>query len=163
MPPKTTPENIEERFWSRVTVGGPNECWIWNGATTGHPRIAYGRFRYYGKTTMAHHVPLLLEGEEITGDTRVLHRCDNPLCVNPAHLFLGTQADNIQDMIEKGRDNRSRKGEENPSVKLAYPQVLEIRDLYDRGLSQQEIADMFSVNQTTVSRITRRVIWSHLK
>ena len=87
----------------------------------------------------------------------VLHRCDNRACVNPDHLFLGTQADNIRDMIRKGR-NDDRSGERNFSAKLSQRDVNEIRSLAGR-LPQRAIAEKFGVSQSQISHIIRGAGW----
>ena len=92
--PKQTP------FWENVAVGDPNDCWEWE-ASSGYN--GYGQYRHNGKMTGAHRVAWNLTHGTIPDGLQVLHHCDNPSCVNPAHLWLGTQRDNIHDMIRKGR------------------------------------------------------------
>jgi len=93
------------RFWDRVDRTQP-ECWVWTGETN---RFGYGRFefRYNGTRTriLAHRLSLILIGQRLTDTDVVRHTCDNPPCVNPEHLLVGTQADNIRDAIERGRHN----------------------------------------------------------
>ncbi len=95
--------SAKERLWEKVDRSG--DCWIWKGAISNK---GYGSFRFNNKTELAHRVAWILVNGPIpdgVGDhgTCVLHSCDNPRCVNPAHLFLGTQVDNINDMVRKGR------------------------------------------------------------
>ena|SRR6478736_2120937 len=92
-----------DRFWSYVDKRGPNECWPWVGYT--HQQFGYGMISIVTQRPMllAHRVSLELSGVAIPEGMNVLHRCDNPPCVNPAHLFPGTQADNMRDMQAKGR------------------------------------------------------------
>ena len=93
-------------FWAQIERRGPNECWPWVG--TRHPR-GYGIIRLEGINFRAHRVAYVLAtGESIRG-LAVCHRCDNPPCINPMHLFVGTQADNLHDMIHKGRHHESQK------------------------------------------------------
>jgi len=96
------PETIEARFRAKVRKGEPHECWLWIAATNDD---GYGIFRWpsAGRMIGAHRAAWMLEHGEIANDLQVLHRCDNPPCVNVAHLFLGTQVDNILDMCHKGR------------------------------------------------------------
>jgi hypothetical protein len=99
---KRTP--IKDRFWPKVDRGGSDECWEWIGSR--HPD-GYGRIGAGGKhggTIYAHRASWEIHGNKIPNGLCVLHHCDNPPCVNPAHLFLGTQADNIKDKVAKGRN-----------------------------------------------------------
>lgn len=131
-------------------------------------RAGYGRFKLNGRMQKAHRVSWklykgpILQGEGYHG-TCVCHRCDNPGCVNPEHLELGTHADNMDDMVDKGRQAKP-KGEDNTKAKLTESQVREIRRLAEDGsLLQKEIGKMFGVSNGTVSDIKTRKIWRHLK
>lgn len=103
-PPKYTPEQRIAAFWAKVDKsGGDDACWIW---TAFRLRAGYGLFKWYGKDTGAHRVSWELAHGAIPDGLWVLHNCpggDNPACVNPAHLWLGTQQDNTDDMVKKGR------------------------------------------------------------
>lgn len=93
---------IQERFWEKVRIAGTADCWEWQAAknSKGYGRLTSGR----GIHLKAHRVAFALaHGGEITDRSLVLHRCDNPSCCNPAHLFLGTPKENTQDMLAKGR------------------------------------------------------------
>lgn len=94
---------IEDRFWKRIVPEPNSGCWLWDGYTdqAGYGRIGLGR-RHAGMTG-AHRLSLKIAGIDVPEDKLVLHRCDVPCCVNPDHLFVGTQADNIADMLKKGR------------------------------------------------------------
>ena len=122
-------------------------CWLWLGAvsTNGYGRIKVGRDRavkYAHRLFYAHHVG------EIPDEMSVLHRCDTRLCVNPSHLFLGTQADNMADMARKGR---SLSGVRHPAAKLSEEQIRAIRGSI--GETQRSIASRFGICQQSVSRI----------
>jgi hypothetical protein len=148
--------SIEDRFWSKVDQRG--ECWLWTGATDG---LGYG---YLGNTLRmgakkAHRVSYELHRGPIQEGLCVCHHCDNPSCVNPSHLFLGTQADNNADMVRKGRGSDKR-GEANPNAKLTFEKASIIRNLYAGGMTQQAIADKFFVSQNVVSRIVRGARWA---
>jgi len=90
----------EARFWAKVRLGSPGECWEW---TASRNATGYGQFCFGGTKRRAHRVAYALTHGEIPAGMCALHRCDNPPCVNPAHLFLGTQEDNNADRDEKGR------------------------------------------------------------
>lgn len=94
------------RFWSKVEITGDETCWRWHGSKTND---GYGVFGAIRKPVTAHRFSYELHYGEITGGLQVLHKCDNPECVNPAHLWLGTQKDNIHDAIRKGRFNSTPK------------------------------------------------------
>lgn len=91
----------EERFWLRVKKGAPDECWEWQGATVGE---GYGSFFDPGGTRRAHRFSMeLLLGRKLRSNELVCHHCDNPPCVNPAHLYVGSAQDNVDDMMARGR------------------------------------------------------------
>lgn len=135
---------------AHVSAGG---CWIWPGWTD---RDGYGRAKLRGKTAIAHRVAYTLTHGTIPVGLEVLHRCDNPPCCNPAHLFLGTQQTNCTDA--KAKDRHAR-GERNGGAKLTADQVIAIRA---DGRRQIDIAANYGVRQTTVSEIKQRHRWSHL-
>jgi hypothetical protein len=101
--------DMEQRFWTKVNKNGPNGCWIWTAAVDGG---GYGNFALHkGRFVKAHRLAYEMMVGQIPEGMNVLHRCDTPRCVNPSHLFLGTQADNMADMVSK---NRFRLGNRNP-------------------------------------------------
>lgn len=147
-----------DRFWSNVDVRNPDECWPWKRAC--YPD-GYGMvgIRNQGRnTTMrANALALILSTGEDANGRYALHRCDNPVCCNPGHLWWGTQLDNIRDMDAKGRRvRRGSPGESHPNVKLTDLQVVAIRMVWSTGMfTQQQIADDFGVAQFTISAIVR--------
>jgi hypothetical protein len=144
------------RFWSKVAF--TDGCWEWQASI--RKRDGYGRFQT-GATTQetAHRFSYALANGPIPQGMFVCHRCDNPRCVRPDHLFLGTPDDNMQDKTRKGRQ---AKGSEI-SKRLRPEDVLLIRTMYASGnYSQQELADSFGVYQTTISHIIRRSNWKTL-
>lgn len=150
-------EKYFERFWSRVDVRGPDECWLWHGTIM---RNGYGTFSIRHKAFYAHRLSVELCGEDATG-LDVCHHCDTPLCVNPRHLFLGTAKDNILDMVRKGRGNRA-KGERNKSSRLTSQDVIEIRRLHESGVSKRQLSKMFNVGRTTIRSLLSGKTWKHV-
>jgi hypothetical protein len=153
---------FEERFWSKVEKGP--DCWIWKGSALKPPRHAYGQIcagGHQGKLLLAHRVAYELLVGPIPDGMSVLHRCDNPRCVNPAHLFLGTQSENTKDAVTKNRwTQHGEPGEENPSAVLTWPQVDSIRELYRKGdASLSELAQRFGVGKSTIHDIIHEVSW----
>jgi len=145
-------------FWVRVekTPG----CWLWKGA---RGSCGYGNIQPWGRngpTFRAHRFAYELLVGLIPKGLLVLHKCDNPACVNPAHLFLGTQADNLRDMDSKGRRVVVR-GERNGHAKLRQEQVEEIRTGYASGtITQKELASQYGIDISTVSLIVRGKRWA---
>lgn len=133
-------KTVNERFEARVIRSGPGECWTWRGAATPH---GYGKFFMNGRVEYAHRAAYeLATGERPEGKV-VCHRCDNPGCVNPAHLFAGTHAENSADMVRKGR---GQAGERHWKAKLTGPQVAEIRTRVAAGETQRSLAREFGVS-----------------
>lgn len=151
------------RFWSKVSVTpSNNDCWTWKGARNGN---GYGNFRTaeFGRTTLsAHRVSyLIVNGEWPPNGMLVRHKCDNPICVNPHHLEYGTVADNMKDMVERGRQpKRDQRGENNGASKLTAANVDEIRSLITLGHSNAAIATRFGVTHSMISRIRRGRAWA---
>lgn len=147
-----------ERFWARVECGAEDECWEW---TEGRWHFGHGRVRFDGRQERAHRVAWRLAHERpIPDGLCVLHRCDNPPCCNPVHLFLGTQGDNMADMARKGRSMHS---ERNHRGKLTAKQVTEIRKLYAVGdVSQKELAARYGVTQPSIGAILLGKTWTRL-
>ena len=96
----------EQRFWGRVKKGSSSECWTWMGSRS--PK-GYGMVTFRGKVSRAHRVAFMLDAEQDIQGLSICHHCDNPLCCNPKHLFLGTNLDNVQDKVAKGRQMRGVK------------------------------------------------------
>lgn len=144
----------DQVFWTRMT-GHPNPdaCWLWTGCVNEH---GYGVVGRASGPNFAHRNAWELTHGPIPAGLSVLHRCDTPACCNPAHLFLGTQADNMADAAAKRRTARQA-GEAHPRAKLSDAQVAEIRARYEAGETQTALADAFGVRQAHVSRLVRGV------
>jgi hypothetical protein len=152
----------EQRFWQKVSKGGPDECWNWTAAVN---KYGYGHFGFSAAVGMirAHRYAFELTNGEIPHGAIVRHRCDNRLCVNPAHLELGTAADNVADMMARGRQrNRPLKGAENGSAKLSPETVLEIRRRLANGATDRGLARDIGVGKSTVRRIRTGQSWAHI-
>jgi len=132
-------------------------CWLW---THGVTNKGYGRFKLNGTMQLAHRIAYQLSIGTIPDGLCVLHRCDQRLCINPSHLFLGTPADNSADMISKGRFV-DRRGPGNPRARLEWNDVREIRRLHQIGeLTNSEISQMFGVCKSQVSQIVNHKRWA---
>jgi hypothetical protein len=161
MSPRNTPEN----FWSRIARGPDTDCWDWQGATTSS---GYGNLTWHGQHVQAHRLAYYLTNGNIglTTDFRVgdrartykrfvLHRCDNRLCCNPAHLFLGSMKTNQLDAYRKGR--RTQPKSRHVNAKLTPEQVATIRETYDAGgVRQVDLAKQYGVSQRVISLVVRR-------
>lgn len=146
----------EDRFWASVRRGGPQECWEWFKHTG---RGGYGMLGIKKRIVLAHRFSWELHaGHAIPEGMCVCHRCDNPACVNPAHLWLGTITDNNRDRAVKGR-SRNQNGEMNSMSKLTAADVKEIRRL--RGqMQQQAVAERFGISRPHVSEIWSGKVWA---
>jgi hypothetical protein len=146
----------EERFWCKIDKRGEDDCWNWIGSK----RNNYGLFWYKGTNISAHRFMYEMEIDVIPENMCVLHICDNSLCVNPKHLRLGTQQDNIKDMVNK---HRQATGINVFKSKLTEDDVRYIRNLYKLGFDQGYIAGMFGGNQGWISNIITKRIWKDVK
>lgn len=165
-PPLKYRPTILERFWSKVNRAGDSACWLWIGGCTGD---GYGAFAAVNRRLIPAH---RFAYEQCVGPIPeglfVCHHCDNPPCVNPKHLFAGTNRDNVLDAMRKGRwpkqdgNPYAVRGEQQGLSKLTNAQVLEIRRLAAQGISQYVIKDIFGVTQANVSAIVRRETWKHI-
>lgn len=154
-----------ERFWVKVSRR-ESGCWEWTASR--FPK-GYGRFRINGRTLQAHRIAYeMTYGPIPEGDWCVCHRCDNPPCVNPAHLFLGTKSDNALDMIRKGRHwvvndpARRATGGDAHCARLTAEEVMTIMRLRSLGLSQRAIAARVGCSQSHVGRILNGHHWPEL-
>jgi hypothetical protein len=138
-------KKIEESFWANVDKNGPNGCWEWTGILL--QSGGYGRFRYDGIDWRAHRLSVILDNRDPTG-LLVCHTCDNPKCVRPDHLFLGTNKDNSQDMKNKGR----AKGGGKLQRKLTDEQIQYVRN---SPLSSRKLSAELNITHTCILQIRR--------
>ena len=146
---------LEERFWPKVDVRGADECWLWRANVT----AGYGQIRRSSTVSIqAHRASYEIAHGPIPDGLCVLHSCDNPLCVNPGHLSLGTLADNNADCRKKGRHNCGRAaGEQHSRAKLTLEDVTEIRS---SSALHREIALKFNISKSHVSNIRSGKLWN---
>lgn len=145
----TYEEKIErlKKFFDKHVIR-QDGCWGWKGSIAGggYPMLMFGH-----KQMNANRISFLLHNGELKDDIWVLHKCDNKICTNPDHLFLGTPRDNTLDKIQKGRDN--------PRRKLTVENVKKIKNLLALGVTMTKIARDYSVNHSTISAIKRGITW----
>lgn len=154
--PELTPSDIE-RFWPKVDrSGGPDACWEWLRYRNTR---GYGRLSLNGGGVGAHRVAWKIAHRASTGTLDVLHACDNPACCNPAHLFLGTQLDNMKDMHQKGRHAHGRTVH---TARLHEDTVRFIRNAVAGGESQLSLARYFGVTTSAICNIVSRKSWMHV-
>lgn len=157
MPGKRAP--LKVRFFEKIIK--TETCWIWNAAkdSKGYGRIGTGGRK--GKDVFAHRLSYFLHKGEIPTGMLVCHKCDKPACVNPDHLFLGTQTDNMRDCVNKGRLNPFKpKGELNPKAKLNWSNVREIRSFRSKDVkSRKHLSIQYGVDIQTINRIIENKSW----
>lgn len=175
-----------EKFEKFCNRKGTEECWEWLGRLS---YKGYGRITWYGKEETTNRVSWKIHKGPIPDGLHVLHKCDNPPCVNPNHLFLGTNDDNVKDKMEKGRHKSIsgeehyskkfpeklargvnhgkrkhpesvRRHEEHPMAKLTFEKAEEIRRYYtENDVTQMNVADLFNVGRTTVQQVIYNKRW----
>lgn len=152
--------SLPDRFWSRVEIRGEAECWPWLAART---TAGYGNL-WTGRTTAyAHRFAWELHHRQpIPAGMFVCHVCDNPPCVNPGHLFLGTNADNNRDMQAKGRASGGTRGEQQHHAILTEAAVRDIRARIAAGERNAAIARRYGVDRSTISAVRTGKNWWHV-
>lgn len=175
-------KNIEHKFMTKIAAASAEDCWLWLGYRDKRGR---GIMRAFGKPMYASRVSYILTHGSIPEGLYVLHKCDNPSCVNPNHLFLGSQQDNMQDMANKKRstlgdrnptrlypervprgekhhwhNNQRQWGEDNPNAKLTQCTVDAVRQMYASGAGGYiKLGNLFGINQWTVRDIVKGRRW----
>lgn len=158
---------VADRFWPRVDVRGPDECWPWMAGKSGE----YGTIMVDGRTRRAHQIAWeLANGRPFPDDLIGRHSCDNPPCCNPSHVEPGTKADNAKDMVDRGRmfvppsalPHQRARGERNGGAKLTWESVGAIRFAHSLGEDGASIARRFGIGKSQVHRIVRCQSWGKL-
>ena len=159
------PANTPEVIWSKVDKRGPDECWPWKGWKSGGKRnkSPYGRIEIDDKSYYAHRIiywlsfsgEIELNAPKDSSESRfVLHKCDNPICCNPNHLFLGNHQDNMIDKVQKGRSNIWKSSVESPNAKLTEDDVRWIRFIHRQGFATIKAqALLYDVSRSVISHL----------
>ena len=148
-----------ERFWNKVDIKQDDECWEWNASK--NPQ-GYGHFKLNGTSRSSHRVSWELNKGIIPDGMLVLHHCDNPPCVNPNHLWLGTSKDNSDDKVRKGRQSRIY-GENNVNSILTNEEIYDIIRKYKSGdFTQNTLADTYKVSRPLITNIVNGKAWKHI-
>lgn len=150
------------RFWAKVDRRGPDECWLWLASKD---PCGYGRIGLNRRLEGAHRIAFVLGTGGQPGALHVLHNCpggDKPECVNPAHLWLGTQADNNRDKEEKGRGNHAR-GVRNVNSKLSPEDIPAIREKRSSGRTLKSLGEEYGVALQTIWYALEGKTWSHVQ
>jgi hypothetical protein len=144
-------------LWKHCTPGDPADCWEWQGRRNWK---GYGMISYAHKTYAAHRLSHEVHIGPVPADLFVCHSCDNRACINPNHLFLGTPADNTQDMIDKGREAR---GERMSNSRLTSAQVTAIRAERAQGHATfRSLGKRYGVSESMIRKIVKRKAWAHI-
>lgn len=151
-------ECIKNKLLGNITKNEEN-CWVWNKSKD---KKGYGKTNYKNKIMLCHRLSWLLFNKSLNNNMYVCHKCDNPSCINPDHLFLGTNRDNILDAYHKNR-LKLKFGENNKSSKLNYKKIIEIRDLYKKGYTLVSLSNIYHVSSQTIGSIVKRKTWKHVQ
>ena len=160
---------LRDRFWAKVPKLPPDSCWEWLGMRCLQTKHAYGTLKVNNRRRLAHRLMWELTHGPIPTGLAVCHTCDNPPCVNPDHLFLGTNMDNIEDMMRKGRGAGQQgtryqpdvSGTNNGRAKLSEDDIRTIRLAYH--MNYNELAEHYDVSPSTIGRIVKGDTWKHIK
>jgi hypothetical protein len=165
IPITLTPQDTA-RFWAKVDKSG--ECWLWQASTD---ECGYGQMNIAGRLTRAHRIAWTIMRGPIPDGLYVCHNCpggDDPRCVNPAHLFLGTAKENSRDMVAKGRHvvvgkrTTGRCGEDHHGAKLTAQRVREIRAASAEGVSGCALSRQYGVSERTIRDVLKKRYWTHV-
>jgi hypothetical protein len=160
MPPRQTKREALAGRYVEADCGYETPCWVWQDGKTsdGYASVAAEGSIHYG-----HRLSYEVHVGSIPGGLCVLHHCDNPPCLNPLHLFLGTKADNSADMAQKGRARGGvLRGEANPHATLTADRVRAIRRFAARGVSDTELGQRFGLSRGAIYSVVARRTWAHV-
>lgn len=150
-------ESDTRRFWGKVDRKSDDECWEWTGSKL---RGGYGNLRVNKHTFQVHRYSYQLHYGEIPKGMLVCHTCDNPACVNPGHLFLGSHLDNARDKVAKGRQ---AKEECHSKAKLTRDDVIKIREMYSTGsYSMRKLCSLFGISYSDMNGIINKKYWRNV-
>lgn len=154
-----------DRFWSKVNKHGKNGCWIWTASF----RKGYGTFKLNGESINAHRAAWILTNGPIENSLDVCHNCpkgDNPKCVRPSHMFLGTRSENTKDLWKKGRaippPRPDNSGENSRTAKMTDKKVIELRRRYANGESIKSLMAFSGVTWINTWKAIKRITWKHV-
>lgn len=165
------PSEVISRFWAKVQRASENECWNWTACRSkdAYGNLRYGLFGVFRKNRLAHRFAYILSIGPIPEGLCVCHSCDNTACCNPAHFFLGTNADNMDDKCKKNRQSHCgtrspNNGEASPHAKLTDAKVREIREIHAQGnINFKALAKDYGVAYSLIARVVNRQSWKHVE
>ena len=157
----TQNQSVESRFWSKVNRKNDDSCWEW---LSPFDKKGYGQFSIGKKTFRAHRISWVYTFGPIQEGLFVCHKCDNPRCVNPNHLFLGSHIDNVRDMDRKGRrKNAPSYLDKHGNAKLTNCQVMRIKEFISVGIQQNKLAKFYKVSTGCINHIAKERQWKTLR
>jgi hypothetical protein len=159
---RRTNADVAGRFWDKVRKAGPDECWEWTGHKQNEEGHDYGSLQLDGRAVGAHRISYWLATGIFPTNMCVCHHCDNPSCVNPSHLFLGTPLDNTADAISKNRMLHAvMRGERNPNSKLSEGHVALAKKYVEAGWTYRSIARLLNIHHSTIANIMAGRRWAN--